>query len=126
VLCRAVSCCAAAKLASNGKRLEFIWDEGGTIFAGGMPPFTHLPIALVATAEKFYQVGLGTPGPTRLVWGPLGLLLVQSVSRTLCLKSQAAQQQHAQQQHAQQHASASCSIRPGLPLCVPSCPAVQP
>jgi hypothetical protein len=50
-------CCAAAKLAASGAHLEFIWDEGGMIIAEGMPPFTHLPVALVATAEKFYQVG---------------------------------------------------------------------
>lgn len=49
--------CVAAKLAASGTRLEFIWDEGGMIYAEGMPPFTHLPVALVATAEKFYQVG---------------------------------------------------------------------
>jgi hypothetical protein len=61
VLCRL--CCAAVltscagKLAAQGQQLEFIWDEGGTIYRDGLPPLTHLPVALVATAEKLYQVG---------------------------------------------------------------------
>jgi hypothetical protein len=48
--------CCAAKLAAAGTRLEFIWDEGGEIYAGGLPPVTSLPVALVATAEKLDQV----------------------------------------------------------------------
>lgn len=55
VLCHAVLC-NAAHLAAKGQRLEFIWDEGGVIWSQGMPPLTRLPLALVATAEKFYQV----------------------------------------------------------------------
>ena len=59
-MCCATMCCVvpcnAAHLASKGQRLEFIWDEGGLIWSQGMPPLTRLPLALVATAEKFYQV----------------------------------------------------------------------
>lgn len=50
-------CVCAGKLAAEGQQLEFIWDEGGIIYADGMPPLTSLPVALVAAAEKFYQVG---------------------------------------------------------------------
>lgn len=61
---RPVMCCylhwmsaPAAHLAAKGQCVEFIWDEGGIIYADGVPPLTRLPVALVATAEKFYQVG---------------------------------------------------------------------
>lgn len=46
----------AGKLAAQGQQLEFIWDEGGTIYRDGLFPLTKLPVALVATAEKLYQV----------------------------------------------------------------------
>lgn len=46
----------AGKLAAEGTQLEFIWDEGGTIYADGLPPLTRMPVALVATAEKLFQV----------------------------------------------------------------------
>lgn len=55
-MCCVALCCCTAKLAAEGHQLEFIWDEGGVIYADGVPPLTHLPVALVATAEKFYQV----------------------------------------------------------------------
>lgn len=45
----------AGKLAAQGQQLEFIWDEGGTIYRDGLFPLTKLPVALVATAEKLYQ-----------------------------------------------------------------------
>jgi len=51
-----MSAVVAAKLKADGQQLEFIWDEGGIISAQGVPPFTHMPVALVATAEKYYQV----------------------------------------------------------------------
>jgi hypothetical protein len=51
--------CLAAKLQSEGVSLDFIWDEGGTVYSEGVPPFTHLPVALVATAEKLYQASAG-------------------------------------------------------------------
>jgi hypothetical protein len=57
----ACTCCPAhhhlsGLLAQRGVELEFIWDEGGCIYSTGVRPFTSRPVALVATAEKLYQV----------------------------------------------------------------------
>jgi hypothetical protein len=46
----------AALLAARGvTELAFVWDEGGVVYASGLQPFTAEPVALVATAEKYYQ-----------------------------------------------------------------------